>query len=96
MPMMTCFRRRGLPEWQAVPGTRIVVDCFGRAAEKASGCRAWILTHFHSDHYRGLTAHFKAGALSAAMQRQGTGGHSLIQHMTCNALCQTWAYVCHR
>lgn len=56
----TC--RRGLPEWQVVPGTRIVVDCFGRAAEKVSGCRAWILTHFHSDHYRGLTARFSAGA----------------------------------
>ena len=56
-----------------MPGTCIVVDCFGRAAEKASGCRAWILTHFHSDHYRGLTARFKAGVLPAAMQSQGFG-----------------------
>ncbi|KAK9843634.1 hypothetical protein WJX81_000325 [Elliptochloris bilobata] len=55
--------RRALPEWQAVPGTRIVVDRFGRAAEQASGCRSWILTHFHSDHYRGLTTRFKAGVI---------------------------------
>ena len=37
-----------------------MVDRFGRAAE-ASGCRSWILTHFHSDHYSGLTSRFKAG-----------------------------------
>jgi hypothetical protein len=54
-------RRHGLPEWQALPGTRFIVDRFGRAAE-ASGCRSWFLTHFHADHYRGLTARFKAGA----------------------------------
>jgi len=54
-------RRHALPEWQALPGTRFIVDRFGRAAE-ASGCRSWFLTHFHADHYRGLTARFKAGA----------------------------------
>ena len=54
-------RRHALPEWQALPGTRFIIDRFGRAAE-ASGCRSWFLTHFHADHYRGLTARFKAGA----------------------------------
>ena len=86
MPMMTCIRRRGLPEWQAVPGMRIVVDCFGRGAEKASGCRAWILTHFHSDHYRGLTARFSAGALCPSRlpctSREGAEGAGWMQHIT--------------
>jgi ribonuclease BN (tRNA processing enzyme) len=54
-----------LPEWQAVPGTRFVVDRFGKGTDKVP-CKSWFLTHFHSDHYRGLTSKFKAGKVAAA------------------------------
>ena len=53
--------RPGIREWHKVPGTSFLVDCFGRGAEKAA-CKSWFLTHFHADHWRGLTKSFKAGA----------------------------------
>ena len=42
-------------------GTSFLVDCFGKQAQMLK-CRSWFLTHFHSDHYKGLRASFKAGA----------------------------------
>ncbi len=54
--------RSGLPPWQKMPGLPFLVDRFGKGTEKAA-CKSWFLTHFHSDHYKGLTSKFKAGAL---------------------------------
>ena len=42
-------------------GTSFLVDCFGKQAQMLK-CQSWFLTHFHSDHYKGLRASFKAGA----------------------------------
>lgn len=41
---------------------RFVVDCFGA---KSKGLRpaAWFLTHFHYDHYGGLTKAFNQGII---------------------------------
>eukprot|EP00884_Botryococcus_braunii_P001941 jgi/Botrbrau1/11748/Bobra.0195s0073.1 len=54
--------RQFLPEWHAIPGTPFVVDCFGPRA-KGFACKHWFLTHFHADHYQGLTSKFQSGLL---------------------------------
>lgn len=43
-----------LPDWQQVPQLRLVVDKFGPATNDFPAT-AWFLTHFHADHYGGLT-----------------------------------------
>ncbi len=47
-------------EWQRVKGTSFLVDCFGKSTQLLK-CKSWFLTHFHSDHYKGLRASFKQG-----------------------------------
>ena len=47
-------------EWQRVNGTSFLVDCFGKSTQLFK-CKSWFLTHFHSDHYKGLRASFKQG-----------------------------------
>ena len=42
-------------------GTSFLVDRFGKSTQLLS-CKSWFLTHFHSDHYKGLRASFKQGA----------------------------------
>ncbi len=54
--------RNTLPPWQKVPGQPFLVDRFGKGTEKMA-CKSWFLTHFHSDHYKGLTSQFKGGVL---------------------------------
>ena len=49
-----------LPPWQAVPGTLFVVDKFGKGTANVP-CQHWFLSHFHADHYGGLTRGFKQG-----------------------------------
>ena len=42
-------------------GTSFLVDHFGKSTQLLK-CKSWFLTHFHSDHYKGLRASFKQGA----------------------------------
>ena len=49
-------------QWQRVEGTPFLGDCFKKGAHLLK-CKAWFLTHFHSDHYKGLRASFKQGKL---------------------------------
>ena len=44
------------PPWVRVPGTKIIVDGF---RYRSAPCDNYVLTHFHSDHYVGLTKHMK-------------------------------------
>lgn len=44
-----------LPEWQLLPGIRLVVDKFGPKTRSVPAT-AWFLTHFHADHYGGERA----------------------------------------
>ena len=53
-------------EWQRVKGTSFLVDCFGKSTQLLK-CKSWFLTHFHSDHYKGLRASFKQGGLFPSM-----------------------------
>jgi len=44
------------PPWIRVPGTTFIVDGFRGYGKSHSGwCKNWFLTHFHADHYAGLT-----------------------------------------
>ncbi|CAM6111862.1 unnamed protein product [Calypogeia fissa] len=48
----------GIPAWMCIPGTPFRVDAF----QYLSGnCSHWFLTHFHTDHYQGLTRGFRYG-----------------------------------
>lgn len=49
-------------QWQLVPGTPFVVDRFCNLPVQ-SPYRHWFLTHFHADHYKGLTGKFDRGTL---------------------------------
>ncbi|KAL2652826.1 hypothetical protein R1flu_020954 [Riccia fluitans] len=51
---------RGVPAWMCIPGTPFRVDAF----QYLSGdCSHWFLTHFHTDHYHGLTRGFRYGRI---------------------------------
>lgn len=52
----------GLKLSQCVPGCKFLVDSFSRVAQK-SGTRSFFLTHFHYDHYGGLSKTFSAGTI---------------------------------
>ncbi|KAL4350665.1 hypothetical protein HN51_032390 [Arachis hypogaea] len=51
---------RDVPQWCSIPGTPFRVDAFKYLR---GDCSHWFLTHFHLDHYQGLTKSFSHGKI---------------------------------
>ena len=49
--------------WQLIAGTSFIVDRFCSLPPSTPANRHWFLTHFHSDHYRGITSKFNRGMI---------------------------------
>ncbi|TKY74835.1 DNA cross-link repair protein SNM1 [Spatholobus suberectus] len=58
--MPTNRKLRDVPKWCAVQGTPFRVDAFKYLR---GDCSHWFLTHFHLDHYQGLTKSFNHGKI---------------------------------
>lgn len=57
-------KNKDVPPWCSIPGTPFRVDAFRHLRRD---CSHWFLTHFHLDHYQGLTKSFSYGKVYCSM-----------------------------
>ncbi|KAJ3100733.1 hypothetical protein HDU97_001960 [Phlyctochytrium planicorne] len=76
-------KKKPVPFYKWIPKTKITVDafCYG----KIDGCEAYFLSHFHSDHYGGLTSKFSHGPIYCS----GVTG-ALVRHQL--RVNEDWIY----
>jgi len=84
-----CYRPdpwHSVPSWHKVPGTDFLVDTF-KAEYKKTQCEHWFLTHFHTDHWKGLRKTFKQGMIHCTPQtarlvkgRLGIEDSRIVEH----------------
>jgi len=62
--------KQNVPFWKLLQGTRFIVDGFHYAdrsfhssSSSSASPHVFFLSHFHSDHYTGLTRHFSSGKI---------------------------------
>ncbi|XP_059644154.1 uncharacterized protein LOC132285934 [Cornus florida] len=61
---VTNRKLRDIPSWCCIPGTPFRVDAFKYLRRD---CSHWVLTHFHLDHYQGLTRSFCHGKIYCSL-----------------------------
>ncbi|CAM6038649.1 unnamed protein product [Sphagnum compactum] len=59
-PPMGGVSYNSIPPWMCIPGTSFQVDAFKHLS---GDCSNYFLTHFHTDHYQGLTRGFRHGVI---------------------------------
>ncbi|KAH6760693.1 sterile alpha motif domain-containing protein [Perilla frutescens var. frutescens] len=57
-------KQKDVPLWCSIPGTSFRVDGFKYLRRD---CSHWFLTHFHLDHYQGLTRSFSHGTIYCSL-----------------------------
>ncbi|GAB2250737.1 hypothetical protein Droror1_Dr00016987 [Drosera rotundifolia] len=57
-------RAKEIPPWRFIEGTSFRVDAFQHLRKD---CSFWFLTHFHADHYQGLTKSFCYGKIYCSL-----------------------------